>query len=104
MDKAHLRSPYAACRSSSPISAAGSFALPHRSGLLVRRPGKEDVEIRFDGPSDNRITSHFGVGTFTFSIPYLFRTPLGINLWVKGPANYIKTASNRSKASSKPTG
>ena len=26
----------------------------------------------------------------TFTIPYLFRTPEGINLWVKGPANWIK--------------
>ncbi len=39
---------------------------------------------------DDRITSHFGVGTVTFSIPYLFRTPPGINLWVKGPTNWIK--------------
>src|SRR5262249_41688561 len=31
-----------------------------------------------------------GVGTITFSIPFLFRTPPGINLWVKGPINYIK--------------
>ena len=40
--------------------------------------------------SDPRITSHFGNGVVTFSIPYLFRTPRGINLWVKGPTNYIK--------------
>jgi hypothetical protein len=39
---------------------------------------------------DPRIMSHFGAGVFTFSIPYLFRTPPGINLWVKGPTNYIK--------------
>lgn len=39
---------------------------------------------------DMRITSHFGNGVITFSIPYLFRTPPGINLWVKGPSNYFK--------------
>ncbi len=39
---------------------------------------------------DDRIVGHFGVGTITFSIPFLFRTPPGINLWVKGPANWIK--------------
>jgi hypothetical protein len=39
---------------------------------------------------DSRISSHFGSGTLTFSLPYLFRTPKGINLWVKGPTNYIK--------------
>ena len=39
---------------------------------------------------DARISSHFGNGIVTFSIPYLFRTPRGINLWVKGPTNCIK--------------
>jgi hypothetical protein len=77
--------------------------------------GKENLQITFNSPtqtaglsdlfapivvsadqpnpvvqSDARITSHFGNGVITFSIPYLFRTPRGINLWVKGPANYIK--------------
>lgn len=40
--------------------------------------------------TDARITSHFGSGVLTFSIPFLFRTPPGINLWVKGPANLFK--------------
>src|SRR5262249_41138013 len=39
---------------------------------------------------DQRIMSHFGSGTFTIAIPYLFRTPQGVNLWVKGPTNWIK--------------
>jgi hypothetical protein len=77
--------------------------------------GKENLQITFGSPaettglsgffapivvsadqpspvvqSDARITSHFGNGVITFSIPYLFRTPRGINLWVKGPSNYIK--------------
>ena len=39
---------------------------------------------------DARILSHFGSGTFTVAIPYLFRTPRGVNLWVKGPTNWIK--------------
>jgi hypothetical protein len=52
--------------------------------------GKEDVELRFEGAVDNRIVSHFGSGVITFTIPYLFRTPPGINLWVKGPSNYVK--------------
>lgn len=41
-------------------------------------------------PSDDRIKSHFGSGIVTFSIPYLFRTPPEVNLWVKGPSNYVK--------------
>jgi hypothetical protein len=36
------------------------------------------------------ISSLFGGGVVTFNIPYLFRTPPGINLWVKGPTNWIK--------------
>jgi len=43
-----------------------------------------------DGQRDPRVTSHFGSGVITFQIPYLFRTPPGINLWVKGPSNWIK--------------
>ena len=91
MDKAHQRFPYRCL----------PLAIANQCGWILRSPAafsaywyggaaKEDVEIRFDGPPDNRITSHFGVGTITFSVPYLFRTPLGINLWVKGPANWIK--------------
>lgn len=34
--------------------------------------------------------SHFGHGVLTFSIPYLFRTPPGFNLYVRGPANLPK--------------
>jgi hypothetical protein len=51
---------------------------------------RSEIEIRFADESDPRITSHFGVGVLTFSLPYLFRTPPGINLWVKGPSNVLK--------------
>ena len=50
----------------------------------------KDVEIAFDGPADRCIVGHFGAGVITFSLPYLFRTPPGVNLWVKGPSNWIK--------------
>lgn len=40
--------------------------------------------------SDSRIMSHFGNGVVTFSLPYLFRTSPDVNLWIKGPTNYIK--------------
>jgi hypothetical protein len=42
------------------------------------------------GPLDARISSHFGCGILTFSIPYLFRTDPGVNLWFRGPANMPK--------------
>ncbi len=34
------------------------------------------------------VVSNFGEGIITFSVPYLFRTPAGTNLWVRGPSNY----------------
>ena len=91
MDKAHLRHPYRCL----------PLVIANQSGWLLRStssfqaywyggPAKEDVELRFEGPPDNRIVSHFGSGVITFTIPYLFRTPPGVNLWVKGPSNYIK--------------
>lgn len=49
-----------------------------------------DLEIRFEEYPDPRITSTFGSGVLTFSLPYLFRTPPGINLWVKGPSNWLR--------------
>ena len=78
------------------------LAIANQAGWLVLNPVTfsacwdgspfpDGVTLTFPGgPSDTRITSHFGVGTITFAIPYLFRTPAGINLWVKGPANWIK--------------
>jgi hypothetical protein len=34
--------------------------------------------------------SHFGFGIVTWRIPYLFRTPPGYNLYVRGPTNWCK--------------
>lgn len=37
---------------------------------------------------DNKfVASHFGNGTVTFNLPYLFTTPKGVDLWVRGPSN-----------------
>jgi len=91
MDNAHQRHPYRCL----PLNIA------NQNGWFMRSPvefevywyggsAKEDIEIRFPGQPDNRIISHFGSGVLTFTVPYLFRSPLGINLWVKGPANWIK--------------
>jgi len=91
MDRAHLRHPYRCL----------PLVIANQSGWVLRSPApfraywyggplKEDVELQFDGAPDNRIVSHFGSGVITFTVPYLFRTPPGINLWVKGPANWVK--------------
>lgn len=49
-----------------------------------------DIETRLYGRPDNHAYSHFGEGVLTFAVPYLFRTPPGVNLWVKGPTNFVK--------------
>jgi hypothetical protein len=78
------------------------LAIANQAGWVVANPitfdvlwngGRrlEDLLIIFDGPSaDDRVRSHFGHGILTFTIPYLFRTPENVNLWVKGPTNVIK--------------
>ena len=91
MDAAHQRHPYRCL----PLVIANQSGWVLRTPAAFRAywyggPGKEDVELRFDGPPDSRVVSHFGSGVITFTIPFLFRTPPGINLWVKGPANWIK--------------
>ncbi len=91
MDEAHQRHPYRCL----PLVIANQSGWVLRSTAGFRAywyggPNKEDVEIQFDGPPDNRIVSHFGSGVITFTIPFLFRTPPGINLWVKGPSNWVK--------------
>ncbi|MCI0681986.1 MAG: DUF6065 family protein [Gemmataceae bacterium] len=54
-------------------------------------PRRQDLRLGFPrGRKDQRICSHFGAGILTIGMPYLFRTPPGVNLWVKGPANLIK--------------
>lgn len=50
---------------------------------------KEDLEIAADPAARQAVAdSHFGSGILTWHIPYLFRTPPGYNLLVRGPANW----------------
>ena len=51
----------------------------------------EDMRIEYlAGPPDRPASSHFGSGILTWNLPYLFRTPPGYNLLVRGPANRPK--------------
>jgi hypothetical protein len=118
MDASHQRAPYR-CLPLVIANQAGWF-VPCPASFTAYWDGglfKENLQIVFEPPpgtanvaglfapivvsadvpspnpkahEDARITSHFGNGIVTFSIPYLFRTPRGINLWVKGPSNYFK--------------
>lgn len=67
------------------MTAPVGFRVYWYGGLLAT-----DLEVRFDGAPDPAITSHFGSGVLTFSLPWIFRTPPDVNLWVKGPSNHIK--------------
>jgi hypothetical protein len=78
------------------------LVIANQSGWVLRSPtpfsvrwngGTRATDLRIwfpRGHRDPRICSHFGNGILTIGIPHLFRTPPGINLWVKGPANAIK--------------
>jgi hypothetical protein len=51
------------------------------------------VTIEFESgatPNPAPVSSHFGYGVITFSVPYVFRTPPGWNLLARGPANWPK--------------
>ncbi|MCI0461726.1 MAG: DUF6065 family protein [Gemmataceae bacterium] len=115
MDESHLRAAYR-CLPLTIANQAG-WLIPSPVSFSAVWDGsqiQEGVRLTFDAPgrapavdpfgvnvvsfdvftapvhTDNRVSSHFGNGIITFSFPYLFRTPRGINLWVKGPSNYFK--------------
>src|SRR5262249_31695603 len=53
----------------------------HREGIQVEN---------LAGDGQLHCHSHFGAGVLTFHIPFLFRTPEGWNLMVRGPTNRPK--------------
>jgi LPS sulfotransferase NodH len=51
----------------------------------------DSLEIKYPSGEKRRIaSSHFGAGILTFAINYVFRTPPGYNLLVRGPSNMPK--------------
>lgn len=78
------------------------LVIANQHGWIIRSPisfkarwngGPElvDTTVKFPkGQTTHAVASHFGAGVITIILPYLFRTPPGVNLWVKGPANHIK--------------
>jgi hypothetical protein len=72
---------------------AGWFVLNSHSLRVTWNGGNErsDLEIESLGEETSYpASSTFGSGILTFNIPFLFRTPLGYNLQVRGPANWPK--------------
>lgn len=78
------------------------MTIANQMGWVIRCP--VDFTIEWDGGdlqdaikltfaekgSESWIKSHFGFGIVTFSIPYLFRTPPGYGLIVRGAPNEVK--------------
>ncbi len=48
------------------------------------------VQVVTKGAKPPYVHSMFGVGTLTWVVPFLFRTPPGVNLLVRGPSNMVK--------------
>ena len=56
-------------------------------------PALDAVTVRpHDTTKKSPAVSHFGLGILTWHVPFLFRTPPGFNLLVRGPANQPKDA------------
>ncbi len=52
----------------------------------------ESIAIESEGQEPYAAISHFGGGILTFVIPFLFRTPPGVSVLFRGPANMPKDA------------
>jgi hypothetical protein len=72
---------------------AGWFLLnPYKVALTwLGGASIDSITVEYlSGQSPFSCSSHFGSGIVTWTIPYLFRTPPGFNLHVRGPANWPK--------------
>lgn len=72
---------------------AGWHLLNDRTVTLEWDGGSDPSNLRVSYPEDppgKPATSYFGHGIATWRPPYLFRTPPGYNLLVRGPANRPK--------------
>ncbi len=55
------------------------------------KPGLDALTITYaEGQTSEHVKSMFGYGILTWTIPYLFRTPKGYNMLVRGPVNEFK--------------
>jgi len=59
------------------------------------KPGIDSIEAAFpEGQDSQHLRSLFGYGIVTWTIPFLFRTPPGYNLLVRGPVNSFKPGAH----------
>jgi hypothetical protein len=79
------------------------LVMANQAGWLLHNPWT--VRVRWSGDNRLDIAAHgpvpgspvylypmniFGGGIVTWTLPFLFRTPPGYNMLVRGPANYVK--------------
>jgi hypothetical protein len=72
---------------------SGWFVLSMHTLRVVWTGGRDLGSLKIEylaGRPPYPASSHFGDGILTFSLPYLFRTPPGYNLLVRGPSNWPK--------------
>jgi hypothetical protein len=72
---------------------AGWFVLNDVDVTAVWNGAAGPSGVRVTTPHDcssEHVKTHFGYGILTWHIPYLFRTPPGYNLYVRGPTNAPK--------------
>jgi hypothetical protein len=71
---------------------AGWFLLNDRPFRALWRGGNmpSDIVLERTGQPPYSVLSHFGHGILTFTMPFLFRTPPGTAMLIRGPANSPK--------------
>lgn len=72
---------------------SGWFLLSTHTLRATWAGGDDASSLRVDmltGEPPFPAISHFGIGILTWRVPYVFRTPKGYNLLVRGPANWPK--------------
>ncbi len=72
---------------------SGWFILNSHKVRIIWNGGEttDSLNVEYlEGDAPYPITSHFGHGILTWSIPFLFRTPPGYDLLARGPANMPK--------------
>lgn len=61
---------------------------------MERGPDPQDLTVELEGDDGEPPQSHFGSGLLTWRLPYLFRTPPGWTLLIRGPANQPKDGAS----------
>lgn len=52
-------------------------------------PNPQGVKVQSECVAESRgVSGHFGFGILTWTVPFLFRTPPGIDLLLRGPSNW----------------